>query len=168
VRTIIASMDGGTPILNLTLRPHRSLSARGFAVLMGLLVTVSFAAGAAFVAAGAWPVVGFLGLDVLLLWIAFRVSFARGRARERLTLHADRFEIEHIDRWGRCERRSLEPYWLTVELADQGAGAPLVRLRSHGKATTVGAFLGAGERTQLARTLDEALARWRQGTRSSS
>jgi uncharacterized membrane protein len=156
------------PLLDLTLRPHRSLSRQGFVVLMGLLVAVSFAAGAAFVAVGAWPVVGFLGLDVLLVWIAFRVSFARGRARERLTLHADRFEIERTDRWGRLERRQLEPYWLTVEMADQGAGVPLVRLRSHGKSTVVGAFLGAGERTQLARTLEEALRHWRQGTRSSS
>ena len=150
------------PLLDLTLRPHRSLSRRGFAVLMGLLVAVSFAAGAAFVAVGAWPVVGFLGVDVLLVWIALRVSFARGRARERLTLHADRFEIERTDRWGRSERRSLEPYWLRVELADHGAGAPLVRLRSHGRSTVVGAFLGAGERAELSRTLDEALARWRR------
>ncbi len=156
------------PLLDLTLRPHRSLSRRGFAILMGLLCAVSFAAGTAFVAVGAWPVVGFLGIDVLLVWIAFRVSFAHGRARERLTLHEDRFEIERIDRQGRRERRSLEPYWLTVELADEGAGAPLVRLRSHGKATIVGKFLGAGERVELARTLDDALKHWRQGTRSSS
>jgi uncharacterized membrane protein len=155
------------PLLDLTLRPHRSLSQRGFGVLMGLLVAVSFAAGAAFVAVGAWPVVGFLGVDVLLVWIAFRVSFARGRARERLTLYADRFEIERTDRWGRRERRQFEPYWLTVEMAAQGAGTPLVRLRSHGKSTVVGAFLGAGERTKLARTLDEALKHWRQSPSTS-
>ena len=155
------------PLLDLTLRPHRSLSRRGFVVLMGLLVAVSFVAGMAFLAVGAWPVVGFLGIDVLLVWIAFRVSFARSRARERLTLHADRFEIERTDRWGRRERRQLEPYWLTVELADQGAGAPLVRLRSRGKSTIVGAFLGAGERMQLARTLEESLARWRQSPSTS-
>jgi uncharacterized membrane protein len=155
------------PLLDLTLRPHRSLSARGFAMLMGLLCAISFVAGAAFVAVGAWPVVGFLGVDVLLVWIALRVSFARGRARERLTLHEDRFEIERIDRQGRRERRSLEPYWLKVELADQGAGAPLVRLRSHGKSTTVGTFLGAGERVELARAIEDALARWRQSPSTS-
>ncbi|MBI3507490.1 MAG: DUF2244 domain-containing protein [Proteobacteria bacterium] len=156
------------PFLDLTLRPHRSLSRSGFAVLMGLLCSVSFLAGIAFFAAGAWPVIGFLGIDVLLVWIAFRVNYARGRARERLTLHADRLEIERIDHWGRCRRHRLEPYWLTVELADRGAAAPLVQLRSHGRTTVVGGFLPVGERAELARLLDEALARWRQGTRSSS
>lgn len=157
-----------TPFLDLTLRPHRSLSARGFAVLMGLLCAVSFVAGIVFLAVGAWPVVGFLGVDVLLVWIAFRVSYARGRVHERLTLHADRFEIVRTDHWGRVRRHRLEPYWLSVELADRGAGAPLVRLRSHGKATVVGSFLPVGERAELARILDEALRHWRQGTRSSS
>jgi len=155
------------PLLDLTLRPHRSLGPRGFAVLMGLLCAISFVAGIVFLAVGAWPVVGFLGVDVLLVWIAFRVSYARGRIRERLTLHADRFEIVRTDHWGRERRHSLEPYWLKVELADRGAGAPLVRLRSHGRTTVVGSFLPVGERAELARVLDEALRRWRQSPSTS-
>lgn len=155
------------PLLDLTLRPHRSLSPRGFAVLIGLLCAISFLAGVVFLAVGAWPVIGFLGVDVLLVWVAFRVNYARGRAHERLTLHDDRLEIERVDHWGRRERRSLEPYWLTVELADRGASAPLVRLRSHGRTTVVGGFLPVGERAELARLLEEALWRWRQSPSTS-
>jgi uncharacterized membrane protein len=155
------------PLLDLTLRPHRSLSRPGFVVLMGLLCAVSFVAGIAFLAVGAWPVIGFLGVDVLLVWIAFRINYARGRARERLTLHEDRLEIERVDHWGRCERRTLEPYWLRVELEAKGSGAPLVRLASHGRATVVGAFLPTGERAELARILEDALARWRQSPSTS-
>jgi uncharacterized membrane protein len=161
-------MDADTPILNVTLRPHRSLSARGFGVLMGLLCAVSFVAGIVFLSVGAWPVIGFLGVDILLVWIAFRVNYARGRAHERLTLHADRLEIERVDHWGRRQCSSLEPYWLTVELADRGAAAPLVQLRSHGRTTVVGAFLPVGERAELARLLEDALGSWRHATRSSS
>lgn len=153
--------DAPAPLLDLTINPHRSLGPRGFAVVMGVLCAASFLAGCLFVSLGAWPVVGFLGADVLLVWIAFRVSYARATASERLTLHADRFEIVRTDRTGRVDRRTLEPYWLKVRIEARGAGAPVVKLASHGRSTVVGRFLGPAERLELARTIDEALARWR-------
>ncbi len=149
------------PLLDLTLVPHRSLGPRGFAVLMGLLCAVSFGAGAVFVAVGAWPVVGFLGLDVALVYVAFKASYARGRERERVTLHDDRLEIVNTDRWGRTRTRTLEPYWLTVEAGER------VTLRSHGKATVVGAFLPPAGRVELAQALDAALRAWRQSPSTS-
>ena len=51
---------------------------------MGLIGLVSFAAGAMFFVVGAWPVVGFLGLDLLLIYLAFRASYRSGRAYETL------------------------------------------------------------------------------------
>lgn len=155
------------PLFDLTINPHRSLPPRGFAIVMGVLCAASFAAGCLFVALGAWPVVGFLGVDILLVWIAFRVSYARAAASERLTLHADRFEIVRTDRAGRTERRTLEPYWLRVRIEQRGAGAPVVSLASHGRATAVGRFLGPAERLELARTIEEALWRWRQSPSTS-
>ena len=49
------------------LTPHRSLNRTGFVVLMVFLSVVSFAAGLAFLLMGAWPVLGFFGLDVLAI-----------------------------------------------------------------------------------------------------
>jgi uncharacterized membrane protein len=149
------------PLLDLTLVPHRSLGRKGFAVVMGLLCAVSFVAGAVFVAVGAWPVVGFLGLDVALVYLAFKASYARGRERERVILHDDRLEIVNTDRWGRTRTRTLEPYWLTVEAGDR------VALRSHGRSTEVGAFLPPAGRADLALALETALARWRQSPSTS-
>jgi uncharacterized membrane protein len=149
------------PRLDLILRPHRSLGRRGFFWVMALLCTASFVAGAVFVAVGAWPVVGFLGLDVLLVWIAFKASYAGARARERVTLYDDRLEIERVDPWGRRQTQALEPYWLSVDHGEQLA------LRSHGKATIVGAFLTREARVKLARTLDDALRSWRQSPSTS-
>jgi len=150
------------PILDLTLNPHRSLGPRGFAVVMGVLCGASFLAGCLFVSLGAWPVVGFLGADVLLVWIAFRISYARATASERLTLHADRFEIVRTDRAGRVDTRTLEPYWLKVRIEHHGAEAPVVKLASHGRTTSVGRFLGPAQRVELAAAIEAALARWRQ------
>src|SRR5437588_1476045 len=56
------------------LTPHRSLSSAGFFVVMGLIAGISFVGGVVFLIAGAWPVIGFLGLDVALEYWAFRRS----------------------------------------------------------------------------------------------
>jgi len=50
--------------------PHRSLSPRGLTILMVMIGVISFICGAAFMAAGAWPVMGFFGIDVALIcWV---------------------------------------------------------------------------------------------------
>ena len=74
----------GQPLLELVLTPHRSLPRRGFAVLMAALVLFNLVAGLVFLVVGAWPVIGFLGLDVLLVWLAFRMNYARARQSERI------------------------------------------------------------------------------------
>lgn len=79
------------PLLDLELRPHRSLSPAGFGLLMAVLGGASLASGLMFVMIGAWPVFGFLGLDVLGVYIAFRISYARRRATaDRLRLAGTR------------------------------------------------------------------------------
>jgi uncharacterized membrane protein len=155
------------PLLDLTLRPHRSLSPAGFAWLMGLLCAVSFVAGLVFFAVGAWPVIGFLGIDVLLVWIAFRASFARGRQHERVVLYADRLEIERVDPKGRVATESWQPYWLKVDLAARPGHAAAVRLSSHGKATWLGGFLPIEEREPVARLIEDALAKLRYSPSTS-
>lgn len=62
------------------LTPHRSLSPRGFLILMSVLATVSFATGLLFASIGAWPVLGFFGLDVGIIYLAFRLNYRAGTA----------------------------------------------------------------------------------------
>ena len=95
-----------TPFLDLILRPHRSLSPAGFWALMALLAAFSFAGGIVFWLAGAWPVIGFIGIDLLLVYIAFKASYAGGRAYERVRLSADRLTVERVDPWGRRKSSS--------------------------------------------------------------
>ena len=108
--TAMTTNDHGDPIaegermlLDLALYPHRSLSPRGFTILMAAIAAVSFCAGLAFFHIGAWPIVGFLGLDVLLIWGAFRLNYRAGRASETVSLSRDA---------------------LTIRIADDGPGLP--------------------------------------------
>lgn len=141
------------------LTPHRSLSARGFVVLMTVICVVSFAAGLAFFLIGAWPVVGFFGLDVLLIYLAFRINYRHARMYERLELAPDRLVVRRVDHWGKERSWDFQPTWLQVLIDEPPAhDSPLV-LRSHGRSLKVGHFLTAEERLDLARALRRALTK---------
>jgi uncharacterized membrane protein len=150
------------PLLDIVLRPHRSLSPGGFAVIMILLIGFSFVGGIVFLLAGAWPVIGFLGLDVVLVYWAFRASYARGRDYERIVLLPGSLTIERVSRKSGTERVELQPYWLRVDLEDGPEPGMRLMLRSHGKSFTIGGFLSPQERTELAAMLRDALARLHQ------
>ena len=53
----------------LTIWPYRSLSKRGFAIVMAVLTSLAFCIGLGFFLLGAWPVIGFLGLEILVVWV---------------------------------------------------------------------------------------------------
>ena len=73
-----------TVLFSALLTPHRSLNRTGFLLVMAFLSVISFAAGIAFLLMGAWPVLGFFGLDVLAIYWAFRINFRRARACEEV------------------------------------------------------------------------------------
>jgi uncharacterized membrane protein len=157
------SADGdGREILHVILRPHRSLSPTGFWIVMGLLAGVSFSAGTVFWWLGAWPVIGFMGLDVALVYIAFKASYARAHEYERLHLTRQKLTIERVDHWGKVERLALQPYWLRVELDQPRGRQNRLLLTSHGRAVAVGGFLAPAEKAKLAGILRDALATARE------
>lgn len=143
------------------LRPNRSLGARGFVLLMAALAALSFVAGVVFVSVGAWPVFGFLGLDVLLIWLAFRVNYRSGRLAETVKLTDAALEVRRVDAYGRGAAWRVPPTWLRVEVANPDEHDCTVTLRSHGRSLVVGAFLAPNERKDLADALRAALARQR-------
>jgi uncharacterized membrane protein len=142
------------------LRPHRSLPPRGFHVLMGVLALVSIFASIGFTMIGAWPVCGFFGLDVLLLYIAFRASYRSGRMREILRLAGDDLTVERISVRGELRFWRLQAFWIKVRLIE-GEDTSRLLLTSHGRSLVVGGFLSPVERRSLATELSLALERWR-------
>jgi uncharacterized membrane protein len=151
-------MSQDTPELDLLLRPHRSLSPAGFWAIMGILALWSFAGGMVFLAVGAWPVVGFIGLDVALVWFAFRASYG-DRRYERVQLTGGRLTVERVDRRGLQARHDFPSYWLRVSLEELKDGSNRLVLSSHGRHVAVGGFLSPGERAEIASMLQTALAR---------
>ena len=142
------------------LYPHRSMPPQGFVILMLLLGAVSFAAGVSFVLMGAWPIVGYFGLDVLLVYLAFRASYRSARMHEWVRLTGEALTVERVSVRG--ERRSwqFQPSWLRIRLEEKDESNRLI-LSSHGRELSVGVFLGPAERKNLAAALRDALQRWR-------
>ena len=143
------------------LLPHRSLPPRGFQLLMLILGLISLAVGIAFVSIGAWPVTGFFGLDVALVYIAFRINYRQGRLREILRLAADTFTVERISVYGNRRVWQFQPFWVRVVLDERDTDRNRLFVASHGRFLPVGDFLAPPARRELAAMIREALARWR-------
>ena len=101
---------------SVTLTPHRSLTREGFVVLMVIIVLINFVGGLLFLVSGAWPVAGFMGLDVLLIWWAFRQNFADGKCAERITVRDDLVILQRLSTEGASETLEFNRRWLKVEL----------------------------------------------------
>ena len=140
----------GRPFFERVLTPQRSLPSRNFHLVMGLLGLISFAAGVGFVAVGAWPVIGFFGLDVALVYLAFRLNYRTARQSETIRLADDVFSVERISVRG--ERVILE---------ERPDSSNRLLVASHGRSLVVGDFVPPATRRELAATLRDALTRWR-------
>ena len=147
------------------LAPHRSLSPAGFVVLMSGVGIVSFIAGLTCFLIGAWPVVGFFGLDVALIYLAFRLNYRSGLLRETVELLPDSLTLMRYHPSGKREEFSFNPYWVRVELIEGRDGRTDLKLRLHDKVVSFARFLTDEERRDLANSLTGALADARRSFR---
>jgi uncharacterized membrane protein len=151
----------GSLFFERVLRPHRSLPPRGFHLLMMVLGLISLAVGIGFVSIGAWPVIGFFGLDVALVYIAFRLSYRSGRQRETIRLADDAFTVEQLGVRGERRIWRFQPFWLRVILEEKADESNRLLVASHGRSLVIGAFVTAVARRELAAAIRDALRRWR-------
>jgi uncharacterized membrane protein len=150
-------MPTGRIYLDAVLEPPRSLSPRGFNRVMLGLGALSFVVGFVFLLTGAYPVVGFMGLEILALWLVFQASFRAQAARTYVRVTADAVVVRKVDGWGRERRAKLSAHFARVELDRAAPGANALRLKSSDKAYALGEFLTPRERESFARRLDQAL-----------
>ncbi len=146
------------------LRPHRSLSRRGFLLLMIAVATAACLAGLACFLIGAWPVVGFLGLDIALIYLAFKMNYRHGRMYETLRLTRGGLTVARVSHWGERRTWRLQPAWLQVLIDDPPGHDSQLVLRSHGKSLSIGGFLTPEERAELGAALRRALENARAAT----
>lgn len=140
------------------LTPYRSLSRRGFIVMMAAVSAVSFTAGLVFFMAGAWPVLGFFCLDVLLIYSASKLNYRSGRAYETVSIAGNELTVTKVHASGRSNSWTFNPYWARVKLTTRAGRASQLKLSSHGRALVLGSFLSEDERQDFADALTSALS----------
>ena len=145
------------------LRPHRSLSRRGFIIVMTFVSLVSFTAGFVFYLRGAWPVFGFFGLDVAAIYLAFKINYRAAQMFETIRLTDGDLVIHHVSPLGEDSEWHFQPYWVRVLIEPVNEFQGDMILTSHGRRLNVGAFLSLEEKVALASALQIALSRQRAG-----
>jgi uncharacterized membrane protein len=156
--------DADPVLFSARLTPHRSLNRTGFVLVMTFLSVISFATGVAFLMMGAWPVFGFLGLDVLAIYIAFKINFGRARAREEITVTPSELRVRRVSHRGHVVEWVLNPLWVRLdEQTHEEFGTERIYLISRGRRVSVGSFLGAEEKASFAKALRAGLITAKRG-----
>jgi uncharacterized membrane protein len=140
------------------LLPHRSLGRKGFIILMAFVSAASFLTGLGFFLLGAWPVAGFFGLDVLLIYVAFRLNYRAARLHELIELTERELRLTRVYPSGRSQSWTFNPYWVRLELERYETQADRLSLRSHGRVLIFGSFLSDEEKRGFSDALAAALA----------
>jgi uncharacterized membrane protein len=146
------------------LTPHRSLNRTGFVALMAFVSVVSFAAGLVCLLMGAWPVLGFFGLDVLAIYWAFRVNFRHAEATEEIRVTPFELRVRRVSHRGHVVEWVLNPLWVQLDQkAHAEFGIEKLYLVSKGRRVSVARFLGADEKASFAKALTAALQAAKRG-----
>lgn len=149
------SGSGGAAEFTLIARRNNSLSPGGRTLVVGFLAVVVLAISLGFALSGAWMVAPFAGLDLLLLYLAFRYIGRHSEDYESVILRGDQIVVE---RWeaGRLRTLTFNRYWARLDISEPG-GAGRLLLRSHGQEVEIGSCLNPAQRAAMASRLKEHL-----------
>jgi uncharacterized membrane protein len=151
-------------IFSVVITPHRSLGSVGFLVVMAAFGGASFISGMAFLMMGAWPVFGFFGLDVLLLYWAFRINYRRAAAYEEVKVTPTTLTVRKVSHRGIAREWVLNPLWVRLEkVAHEEFGIERLFLVTRGKQLTIASFLGPDEKAEFAQALGNAISEAKRG-----
>src|SRR4029077_6460083 len=141
-----------------------SLGQTGFLVLMALFGFVSFVAGMVFLMIGAWPVFGFFGLDVALLYWALKLNYRHAAAYEEVKVTPAALTVRKVSHRGIAREWTLNPLWVRLEkTVHEEFGIERLFLVSRGKELAVASFLGPDEKASFAKALGAALVEAKRG-----
>jgi uncharacterized membrane protein len=147
----------GQKYMDAVITPHRSLTDRGFIILIAVVTLANCCSAAVFIYLGAILVPFFLGLDVLAIVVAFMVSFRAARRVERVTITARDVVVTHeTPSWSRVVWESPTAFTrVAVETEDDRTVA--LRLALSGKQVDVAQALSPRERGEFAQALQHAI-----------
>lgn len=151
-------------IFSAEITPHRSLNGAGFLAAMLVFTAASLGLVVMFVTAGAWPVAGFLGLDVALVYFAFKVSFQQAEAQEFVRVTPSLISVRRISHKGEVTDFALNPLWVRLYRdIDPDYGMRRLVLTSRGRSITIAEHLSPAERESFANALSAAIAEAKRG-----
>lgn len=147
------------PVFEATLSPHRSLGRTGLIILVTLTMAATIFHLGFFIIAGAWPIAGFFGIDLALLYGAFWLSYRSGRAREFVTVSRTDIAVRKVAPSGRESEFRCNPFWarFTVDRHEE-IGITKMRISSRQQATDIGSFLNPDDKESFATAFSRALA----------
>lgn len=152
------------PLFSAVITPHRSLTGYGFLVLMIAVSVVSFAAGMIFLFMGAWPVFGFFGLDVLLIYWAFRINYRAALAYEEVMVTASELRVRKVSPRGRTAEWSFNPLWVRLDRDVHAEfGIERLFLVARGRRLPIAGVLSPPEKETFAAALSAALGEAKRG-----
>ena len=160
----IALPEADTSLFSRTLKPHRSLSRQGLNRLLTLLSLFGIVVSVPFYLMGAWPVVGFFGLDVLVLFIAFSANMRAARAYEQVDVTHVELSLQKVTARGQSRTWRFNPSWTRIETeTHEEFGTQKIAIVQGRQSVEVGSFLGADGKDDFARSFKRALGEARRG-----
>jgi uncharacterized membrane protein len=134
-------------------RRNNSLSSTGRFLVFAFIFIVSVGIAAAFAVLGAWLILPFAGIEMLVLYVAFRYVDRHAADYERIAIDDDTVKVEFLEA-GRTRSHALSSYWARVVVDPDGSR---LALRSHGRELEIGRYMSDEQRLDLARTLRRRL-----------
>lgn len=151
-------------IFSACLYPHRSLDKNGFLILMCAIIGLSSLIAGYFWSKGAWPVIGFFGIEVLIVWLAFRASYLSAHDYETVVLTQTELVIQEYSNRQGPKHWSFNPAWVQILIDDPVQHNSPLTIMSHGKGVQIGTFLTPQERLDFANALRDAVGKLRRHT----
>jgi uncharacterized membrane protein len=150
------------PLFAAKLTPHRSMGRKGARAVIVLVAVLATIPGIVFYSLGAWPIVGFMGLDVLLIWWALSATQRDGKRYEQVTLWPDQLELKQVDGAGKETLTRFNPYFVKLVIdRDYNERTTALHLRTRDRDVVLGAFLNPDEKSSFAKAFGTALKRSR-------
>ena len=150
------------PLFAAKLTPHRSIDPRGIRIVCAFAASLLLLPGLIFYLLGAWPVVGFMGLDVAALYWALTHSLRDGRRYEEVTLWADRLDVRQVSAKGEEQTQSFNPFFVRLVIErDIDEHTSAIKLRTRERDLVVGAFLNPDDKATFAQAFGTALRKAR-------
>lgn len=152
------------PVFSAVITPHRSLDKSAARLVLTLCCVATIVSTIPFIVLGAWPVAGFFGLDLLALFIAFRVNFRSARRMEEVVLTPIELLLRRIGHRGERSERRFNPLWTKLDrVEDEEFGLRGLALVSRGERVSIADDLSPAERESFAEEFGAALARVKRG-----